>query len=143
MNQSGDPSIPLLKKLENSFKWEARILYIVALSTILYLIHPLLGLVVGAVEVLLIIIMDATFSVLVTLIFLRPINEALKSGKGVAQHSQGVPAHAEEKVAHFNRLNARRRVVDDVVHQHNTFVYGSRAVLESPLVECLRVWNER
>jgi hypothetical protein len=89
MDQRHDPSIPWLKKLESSFKWEARILYIVAVGLPLYTISPLAGLAIAAGGFLLAIVMDAVFSILVTFLFLRPISQVLKNGRGVAQQSQG------------------------------------------------------
>jgi hypothetical protein len=89
MDRRSDPSIPWLKKLENSFKWEARILYIVIVGVPLTMIHPLAGLALAAVAFLFVIVMDAAFSILVTILFLRPISEVLKNGRGVAQQSQG------------------------------------------------------
>jgi hypothetical protein len=88
--EGDDPSILWLKKLEISFKWEARILYIVAVACPLVMIHRLAGLAIAAVGVLFEIVMDTTFSVLVTLLFLRPISEALKNGNLPAvRQSQG------------------------------------------------------
>jgi hypothetical protein len=89
MDRRHDPSISWLKKLEDSFKWEVRILYVGAVGCLMYMIHPLAGLALGAGGFLFVIVMDTAFSVLVTIIFLRPISEVLKIGRDAASQSQG------------------------------------------------------
>jgi hypothetical protein len=76
--------------LEQSFKWEGRTLYLIAVGCPLFAIHPIAGLAMAAVIVILVIVMDTAFSVLVTMLFVYPINEILeilKEGEGSAQRA--------------------------------------------------------
>jgi hypothetical protein len=71
-----------LKKLENSFKWEIHSLHVVAVGFPTWVIYPPVGLAIGSVAVLLTLIMDTAFTILVTLIFLRPIKKIMRDEGG-------------------------------------------------------------
>jgi hypothetical protein len=75
--------------LGGSFKWEARTLYIVVVILVAFQVSATAGLVVSAVSFILIVVMDTTFSAMITTIFLLPILEVLGEGKGAAEHSAG------------------------------------------------------
>jgi hypothetical protein len=76
--------------LEGSFKWEARTLYIVAVTIVVGQISSATAeLVFATASCILIVVMDTTFSAMITTIFLLPILKVLGEGKGAAQHSAG------------------------------------------------------
>ena len=76
--------------LEGSFiKWEARTLYIVVVTLMVGQISATAELAFATVSCILIVVMDTTFSAMITTIFLLPILEVLSEGKGAAQHSAG------------------------------------------------------
>jgi hypothetical protein len=75
--------------LEGSFKWEARTLYFVAVTIMVGQINATVGIIIAAVGCILVIVMDTTFSAMITTIFLLPILEVLGEGKGAGQHSAG------------------------------------------------------
>jgi hypothetical protein len=76
--------------LEGSFiKWEARTLYIVVVTLMVGQISATAELAFATVSCILIVVMDTTFSAMITTIFLLPILEVLGEGKGAAQHSAG------------------------------------------------------
>jgi hypothetical protein len=83
------PSVRWLARLEGSFKWEARTLYIVAVGTAARPISAAATLIMSVVGCILVIATDTTFSAMITGMFLLPILEVLGEGKGVAQHSVG------------------------------------------------------
>jgi hypothetical protein len=84
-----DPSVRWLARLEGSFKWEARTLYIVAVTIVVGRISATAGFAFAAVNGTLVIVMDTTFSAMITTIFLLPILEVLGEGKGAVQHPAG------------------------------------------------------
>ena len=97
MENKHNPSSPLLEKLGVTFKWEARMLYFVATGVPVSMIHQLTGWAIGGLSVILVIVMDTIFSVLITALFLRPINEVLEEGKGVANQSKGYKSMQNSK----------------------------------------------
>ena len=85
-----DPSVRWLAMLEGSFiKWEARTLYTIAVAIVVGRVSPAAWAIFTAVSFILIVVMDTTFSAMITTIFLLPILEVLGEGKGAAQHSAG------------------------------------------------------
>jgi hypothetical protein len=89
IDKDGDPSVRLLARLEGSFKWEARTLYITAVGVLAWQISATAGLVFSTVGCILVIVMDTTFSAMITTAFLLPILEVLGEGKAAARHSAG------------------------------------------------------
>lgn len=66
--------------LDASFKWEARSLYLVAVGVPLYLIYPIAGIMTAVLGGVVTIVMDTTFSFVLTRLFLRPILKILGEG---------------------------------------------------------------
>jgi len=97
LNDDRDSSAGLVKKLEASFVWEVRMLYLVAVGVILYFASPTAAFAVGALGALLVIATDTIFSILLTRIFLRPIIKVLGDMRGVRCRSAGHLAMQQTK----------------------------------------------
>jgi hypothetical protein len=78
MDERNDPSIPWLNKLEASLKWEVRSFYLVVVVLLASYVSQIAGLVIGSLFVLFTVALDTAFSVLATMIFVRPISAVLK-----------------------------------------------------------------
>ena len=80
----------MLVKLNTSFKWELRTLWLGPLWVILYTVSRQAAVVHGVLIAVYMIATDGAFSIVVTMIFLRPISRVLREGgSNVARHSQG------------------------------------------------------
>jgi hypothetical protein len=88
LNDDQDPSVKWLKSLEAAFVWEARALYVVVVGVPLLFINNTAGLMLAALTVMAIVLMDTSFSVLVTVIFLRPLFQVLSDGQRAIRRSR-------------------------------------------------------
>ena len=91
MGRNNDPSRAYLDAMEKFFKWESYSLVFVFFAAPLNFIYLPAAVVLGFLCVIVIIIMDTTFSVLITIVFLRPITEVLNLNErnGVARQGEG------------------------------------------------------
>jgi hypothetical protein len=75
--------------MEKFFKWEAYSLVFVVFAAPMNFIYPPAAVALGFLCVLVIVVMDTTFSVLITLVFLRPITEVLNMNERNDDARQG------------------------------------------------------
>jgi hypothetical protein len=79
-----------LQKLKRSLTWEIRsLLWLAPIGVLSYLFNSTAGLVILIVAGLAVSVINAVFSVVVTMVFLRPIVTVLKEGGNEARHSAG------------------------------------------------------
>jgi hypothetical protein len=88
-----------LGRLEKSFKWEIRVLYLIPPGVILYLTVPPVGILYMGVATLGILASDTVVSVAVVAAFLRPIRQTLR---------QSVAAHGGDRTASLRSPAAKR-----------------------------------
>ena len=80
----------MLAKLEASFKWELRTLWFGPLFVIVFFFSRQVGFIILALMMVALIATDGAFSIVVTMIFIRPISRVLREGgRNVARHSKG------------------------------------------------------
>jgi hypothetical protein len=80
----------MLAKLETSFKWELRTLWFGPVFAVVFVFSRQAAFVIAALMMVSLIATDGAFSIVVTMIFVRPISRILrKGGSNVARHSQG------------------------------------------------------
>ena len=80
----------MLVKLNTSFKWELRTLWFGPLFVIMLIVLRQAGLAIGALMVASLIATDGAYSIVVTMIFIRPTSRVLREGgRNVARHSKG------------------------------------------------------
>jgi hypothetical protein len=89
-NRSDAHAANMLVKLEGSFKWELRTLYLGPLVVAAFLLFSKeAATIVGVLLVFPLIVMDGAFSIVVTMIFVRPLYRLLRMGSMAADQSQG------------------------------------------------------
>ena len=80
----------MLAKLETSFKWELRTLWFGPVFAVVFVFSRQAAFVIAALMMVSLIATDSAFSIVVTMMFVRPISRILReSGVNVARHSQG------------------------------------------------------
>ena len=68
-----------LRKLEASFKWEFRCLYLAPIGGVFWFIAPEVALVISGIVAVLFLVLDTVVSIMLTAIFLRSVQNGLPS----------------------------------------------------------------
>jgi len=92
------PSQILLKKVVGSLSWEIRVcffLFVVAAPT--WMLFEEAGLWIAGFGMVVVIVIDAYMSVVITKLFVRPISKVLAEGSGVANDSEGYKSMLQSK----------------------------------------------
>ena len=89
-DDDNDPAVRWLKLLDVAFVWEVRLLFLVLAGVLFYLVYKPAAFVLTIVLGASLLVLDSVVSVLVTMIFLRPIVKTMKEASSfVAQESAG------------------------------------------------------
>jgi hypothetical protein len=84
-----NPSLAILKKMEDLLMWEVRSVCTVAVGAPMFIIFEPAAYAIGAIGMVAVVVLDTYFSVKITSLFTLPISVVLGEGSGVVNQTQG------------------------------------------------------